>query len=427
MPLSRCRPSVPPRRGSPAASVVASATMALHFGLHARARPRPASPTSASCKAGGPSPGHRRGPRSADHPPPARRSPLPFSRHSAWRPSTRASSAPRCRRSSASSAGSRVLLGLLGLPAGSDDDRAAVREVRRHVRPQAHLPVRPDRVRRRVGRVRLRRRTMTQLVIFRTIQGLGAGALQPIAFTIVGDIYTPSQRARVQGLFSAVWGGTAIIGPAVGGIITTTVGWPWVFWINLPIGDVRDDPLRPRLQREVRARSAPDRLVGRDPAHRRRRAAPVHALTEGSEPLRLCLGGLRRAPDPVGPHPRRLPRRRARGRGTADRLHAARHPGDPRRDRHRVDARRRHVRPDDLRAAADPGRRGRDACRGRRGGRGDVDRLARRIGARRPAHAPLRDPSDRRRRRLPGGSRLRPRHADAGHHCSSGTRCSRRA
>jgi len=80
--------------------------------------------------------------------------------------------------------------------------------------------------------------SMTQLVIFRTVQGLGAGALQPIAFTIVGDIYTPSQRARIQGLFSAVWGGTAIIGPAVGGIITTTVGWPWVFWINLPIGIV---------------------------------------------------------------------------------------------------------------------------------------------------------------------------------------------
>jgi EmrB/QacA subfamily drug resistance transporter len=80
--------------------------------------------------------------------------------------------------------------------------------------------------------------SMVQLVVFRTIQGLGAGALQPIAFTIVGDIYTPSQRARIQGLFSAVWGGTAIVGPAVGGIITTTVGWPWVFWINLPIGIV---------------------------------------------------------------------------------------------------------------------------------------------------------------------------------------------
>ena len=78
--------------------------------------------------------------------------------------------------------------------------------------------------------------TMLQLVVFRTIQGVGAGALQPVAFTIVGDIYTPAQRAKVQGLFSAVWGGTAIIGPAIGGVITTTVGWPWVFWINLPIG-----------------------------------------------------------------------------------------------------------------------------------------------------------------------------------------------
>ena len=78
--------------------------------------------------------------------------------------------------------------------------------------------------------------SMLMLIALRTLQGLGAGALQPVAFTIVGDVYTPSQRARVQGLFSAVWGSTAIFGPAVGGIITTTVGWPWVFWINLPIG-----------------------------------------------------------------------------------------------------------------------------------------------------------------------------------------------
>ncbi|HVA86535.1 MAG TPA: MDR family MFS transporter [Candidatus Saccharimonadales bacterium] len=78
--------------------------------------------------------------------------------------------------------------------------------------------------------------SMFMLVGLRTIQGIGAGALQPVAFTIVGDIYTPAQRAKIQGLFSAVWGGTAIIGPAIGGIITTTIGWPWVFWINLPIG-----------------------------------------------------------------------------------------------------------------------------------------------------------------------------------------------
>jgi EmrB/QacA subfamily drug resistance transporter len=78
--------------------------------------------------------------------------------------------------------------------------------------------------------------SMIMLVALRTIQGIGAGALQPVAFTIVGDIYTPAQRAKIQGLFSAVWGGTAIIGPAIGGVITTTIGWPWVFWINLPIG-----------------------------------------------------------------------------------------------------------------------------------------------------------------------------------------------
>lgn len=78
--------------------------------------------------------------------------------------------------------------------------------------------------------------SMIELIVFRTLQGLGAGALQPIAFTIVGDIYTPAQRARIQGLFSAVWGTSAVIGPALGGIITTTVGWPWVFFINLPVG-----------------------------------------------------------------------------------------------------------------------------------------------------------------------------------------------
>ena len=78
--------------------------------------------------------------------------------------------------------------------------------------------------------------SMIELILFRALQGLGAGALQPIAFTIVGDIYTPAQRARIQGLFSAVWGTSAVIGPALGGIITSTIGWQWVFFINLPVG-----------------------------------------------------------------------------------------------------------------------------------------------------------------------------------------------
>lgn len=78
--------------------------------------------------------------------------------------------------------------------------------------------------------------SMAELIAFRAIQGLGAGAVQPIAFTIVGDIFEPRQRARIQGLFSSVWGVAAVVGPAIGGIITATVGWRWVFYLNVPVG-----------------------------------------------------------------------------------------------------------------------------------------------------------------------------------------------
>lgn len=78
--------------------------------------------------------------------------------------------------------------------------------------------------------------SMLQLIIFRAIQGLGAGAVQPIAFTIVGDIFEPARRARMQGFFSSVWGVSAIIGPALGGLITGTIGWRWTFYINVPVG-----------------------------------------------------------------------------------------------------------------------------------------------------------------------------------------------
>ena len=80
--------------------------------------------------------------------------------------------------------------------------------------------------------------SMLELIVWRAVQGLGAGAVQPISFTIAGDIFSPRQRARMQGVFSGVWGVSAIVGPALGGIITTTVGWPWVFEINLPVGIV---------------------------------------------------------------------------------------------------------------------------------------------------------------------------------------------
>lgn len=78
--------------------------------------------------------------------------------------------------------------------------------------------------------------SMLQLVVFRGIQGLGAGGVQPIANTIVGDIYSPIERARVQGMLSAVFGVSAVIGPSLGALIVQYGNWPLVFWINLPVG-----------------------------------------------------------------------------------------------------------------------------------------------------------------------------------------------
>ncbi len=78
--------------------------------------------------------------------------------------------------------------------------------------------------------------SMFQLIFFRAIQGLGAGALLPLAFTIIGDIYSIEQRTRMQGLFSGVWGVASIVGPLLGGFLVDHVSWRWVFYINLPPG-----------------------------------------------------------------------------------------------------------------------------------------------------------------------------------------------
>jgi EmrB/QacA subfamily drug resistance transporter len=79
---------------------------------------------------------------------------------------------------------------------------------------------------------------MWQLIAARGIQGLGAGALFPIALAVIGDLFSPSERGKYQGLFGAVFGLSVLIGPAIGGLLTDTIGWPWVFFFNLPIGAV---------------------------------------------------------------------------------------------------------------------------------------------------------------------------------------------
>jgi EmrB/QacA subfamily drug resistance transporter len=86
------------------------------------------------------------------------------------------------------------------------------------------------------GEVRMPGDGMTQLIVFRGIQGLAAGMVLGLLFTVIGDIFSPAERAKFQGLFAAVWGLASIFGPTLGGWITDEFSWRWVFYVNLPIG-----------------------------------------------------------------------------------------------------------------------------------------------------------------------------------------------
>ena len=78
--------------------------------------------------------------------------------------------------------------------------------------------------------------TMWQLILFRGVQGLGAGALFPISLAVIGDLFTPAERGKYQGLFGAVFGVAFLVGPFLGGILTDTVGWHYIFFVNIPVG-----------------------------------------------------------------------------------------------------------------------------------------------------------------------------------------------
>ncbi|HWP34241.1 MAG TPA: MFS transporter, partial [Thermodesulfobacteriota bacterium] len=100
-------------------------------------------------------------------------------------------------------------------------------------------------------------RSMPELIACRALQGLGAGGLLPLGMTVVGEIYTLAERARVQALFSGVWGVASVAGPLVGGYLTERLSWRWVFYLNLPFGAAAAavlglalvEPPRPRLGR----------------------------------------------------------------------------------------------------------------------------------------------------------------------------------
>jgi EmrB/QacA subfamily drug resistance transporter len=79
---------------------------------------------------------------------------------------------------------------------------------------------------------------MVQLILFRMVQGLGAGALMTLGYTIIGELFGLERRARMQGYISSVWGVASLMGPWAGGLLTDHVSWRWVFYINLPFGAV---------------------------------------------------------------------------------------------------------------------------------------------------------------------------------------------
>jgi EmrB/QacA subfamily drug resistance transporter len=95
---------------------------------------------------------------------------------------------------------------------------------------------------------------MVSLIAFRVVQGIGAGALIPVSQTVVADIYSGEARARMQGYISSTFGSAAIIGPMIGGMIATHVGWSAIFWINIPLGIVAASLLIIALKEDVHKR-----------------------------------------------------------------------------------------------------------------------------------------------------------------------------
>ncbi|HRA06624.1 MAG TPA: MFS transporter [Propionicimonas sp.] len=76
---------------------------------------------------------------------------------------------------------------------------------------------------------------MNSLIVFRVVQGLGAGAAAPMAMTIVGDLYSVAERALVQGYIASVWAISSVVGPALGGVFSQFTSWRWIFFVNIPL------------------------------------------------------------------------------------------------------------------------------------------------------------------------------------------------
>jgi EmrB/QacA subfamily drug resistance transporter len=96
--------------------------------------------------------------------------------------------------------------------------------------------------------------TMPLLIVARAIQGIGAGAIMPMTMTIVGDLYSVAERAKVQGYIASVWGMSAVVGPTLGGVFSEYISWRWIFFINIPVAGVAFWTLVRRFHERVERR-----------------------------------------------------------------------------------------------------------------------------------------------------------------------------
>jgi len=93
--------------------------------------------------------------------------------------------------------------------------------------------------------------SMPTLIIARALQGVGAGAIQPMGITIIGDLYSVEERSRVQGYVASVWAAASVAGPAIGGLFSEYVSWRWIFFVNIPLGAVALLALQRRFTEQV--------------------------------------------------------------------------------------------------------------------------------------------------------------------------------
>ncbi|MBE7244429.1 MAG: MFS transporter [Actinomycetospora chiangmaiensis] len=130
--------------------------------------------------------------------------------------------------------------------------------------------------------------SMPSLILFRLVQGVGAGAIQPVSLTVVGDLYAARERGRIQGYLASVWGISSVAGPLVGGLIIGHLSWPWIFWINLPIGVIAAGLFLRYLHEGVARRSRQIDTIGAA-LFTAAIAALMMALTEAGESAAAAL------------------------------------------------------------------------------------------------------------------------------------------